>query len=1097
MNENKHMLLLLLFVNTFPSSCATSSFQQWQCSYSEKGTVFDLLDRTTESFQTVGFPSWMSEKKNYANCLQKGFKRVPTKLRSDIEIINLAQNSIARIWKNDFATYTALVAISLVNNCLAFQNNAATIKRCASFFTAEAGAFSHLKNLTYLALDGTVMKQLPEILPKSLRILFVSISSLGPVKNIHVQHLTSLEIVSFSANCLRVDLKHFCLGNFSIEGPVFSLSKLKFLDLSYNNFIQVPNYLFQQSLLGIKLRGNPINLLRSQDFINSTNITYLNVAWTSQYTKQPLQIERGALGLLQNLRTLHLGGNMISSLPPDFFQNNSKLTYLSLGFNCLQFIESNPQLPSLPYLEELYLPGNSFCNSTIAPAKQVVSKLTLSEKYLRFPNLTTLAIGMANDIPNETFISALFTYNFLYGTIYNQVNSNSFNVLRRLSRFKRLAITSSGIQVLDTSAFSGLNLTYLDLSFNYIGEIGDKRNTRNSFLHANSIAKKHLNAVRFHYISEVFGQQAIFNSFRKSTYSQSRAHINHQQEKRIVILQRNAIFDLQRYPMEYFRSATHLHLSYNEISYVNENTLQNLLQLELLDLRFNPIRQIDSLSMSRLNLLSHLQLNFTEHHGVMSLDFLGNIPNKFMLEYGDYGYNIYRMLLYYREQNHNFSKVYSIDVSGISVPTYYLSNNRPLFKPLPNLLTLKMNNAHFTFPPQPNFFYGLSQLKKLLMRNCWLEDFPHDALTALHNLSYLDLSYNKIEVLSERNIPNLPNLETLILAYNLIHTIMPGTLQSLQTNGLTKIDLSFNQIENIGPTLISRHVLANMSRLDLRGNPIHCECSLGETFGWLVRSSRESVGVSKIPGFLPDCSYSVINYYGGCLVCSDVNCDQLLSLFTYSVTQNCQEDFLTKLVVLSVTLILVFTSLPLIYKNERVQKMIVDMLLRDVRLQHLSETKNAETTSQLLFVYDAFIFYDKNDVSVGDWVDEILIPRLESGDTKFQISVVGKDDWCGSTQVQQLLLKMKASRKTLVVLSNDFILSPQCQYVLSVLEQWTFQFKKKSCIILLYGVKASAPADVVRGCCQRNPFLELRYSPISANPIIWSCLIHAMTIPSA
>ena len=87
----------------------------------------------------------MTDLRKYANCFQKGLKRVPQELRSDVEIMNLAQNSIARIWKNDFGSYTALVAISLESNCLAFVKDDATIKRCANFFTVESGTFFHLK----------------------------------------------------------------------------------------------------------------------------------------------------------------------------------------------------------------------------------------------------------------------------------------------------------------------------------------------------------------------------------------------------------------------------------------------------------------------------------------------------------------------------------------------------------------------------------------------------------------------------------------------------------------------------------------------------------------------------------------------------------------------------------------------------------------------------------------------------------------------------------------------------------------------------------------------------------------------------------------
>ena len=730
----------------------------------------------------------------------------------------------------------------------------------------------------------------------------------------------------------------------------------------------------------------------------------------------------------------------------------------------------------------------------VAPVKNHVDNLTLTESYLNFPNLRALAIGMANNIPHNTLIPALFTNNFIYGTLYDQVNNNSFDVLKNLTWFQELFITTSGIRILDTSAFSGLNLTYLDLSFNYIGEIA-KNDIGPSLVHQRStVNERKSQETPFDRFEEEYAYEVVFQTVETThDYQVGFNDVNHNGEHK-VILRRNAISDLKSYPLQYFSFVTHLDLSFNKINYVHSIAFQNLIHLQELDLQFNPIRQIESLSMIPLTRLSNLRLNMMEFHGIMPLDFLLNVRTELNLQFGDHGYNIYRMLLYYGNRRVYFSEVISIDVSGIRVPVYYLSNNKPLFMPLLNLKMLKMNGAQLAYQPQSNFFYGIPKLQNLSMSNCWLETIPSYALTTLPHLSYLDLSYNKIEVLDKTYIPNLPNLKTLILAYNFIHTITPGTLQSLQTNGLANIDLRFNQIANIGPTIIDKAVLGNLSRLDLRGNPIHCECSLSETFGWFVFSSKEPGDVSQIPGFLPDCSYSVINYYGGCLVCGDLISDQLLSLFTYSVTQNCQEVFLLKVLASFILFILAFLLIPLLIKNEQMQEKIVNWFLHDVIQRHFNKMETEYAfTSQLLLVYDGFVYYDTSDSTVGDWVDKELIPRLESGNPAIQISVVGKDDWCGSTQVEQVLFKMKASRKTIVVLTNKFFLSPQCQYVLAVMEEWKYQFSKDSWIILSYGDDKCSPTLLQRGR-RFSPYSVLHYSTKNDNVSFWKLLLHAVIV---
>ena len=105
------------------------------------------------------------------------------------------------------------------------------------------------------------------------------------------------------------------------------------------------------------------------------------------------------------------------------------------------------------------------------------------------------------------------------------------------------------------------------------------------------------------------------------------------------------------------------------------------------------------------------------------------------MRFRNHGYNTYRMLLHYKNAGLFFPKIVSIDVSGIPIPLYFLSNNKPTFTPLLNLMkmyenlkVLKMNRAQLTYQPQSKIFFGIPKLNKLLMSDCWLEGFPHDPL---------------------------------------------------------------------------------------------------------------------------------------------------------------------------------------------------------------------------------------------------------------------------------------------------------------------------------------------------------------------------------
>ena len=101
------------------------------------------------------------------------------------------------------------------------------------------------------------------------------------------------------------------------------------------------------------------------------------------------------------------------------------------------------------------------------------------------------------------------------------------------------------------------------------------------------------------------------------------------------------------------------------------------------------------------------------------------------------------------------------------------------------------------------------------------------------NLSYLDLSNNKISSLSENSFQYLTNLKALYLSSNKLKTIRQGWFSPLLQLSylylvnneiwpelLSSLYLSYNQLKTIPP------LPDNASQVDLLGNPIFCGCYL-------------------------------------------------------------------------------------------------------------------------------------------------------------------------------------------------------------------------------------------------------------------------------
>ena len=1070
------------------SGNAGTSFDRWQCSPLSNNTIQSFVEQDAEAFRAIGWPNWMLNTYWSINCSRAGLKRIPQKLDTKVEILDLGENLITHLGKNDLAAYSNLVALFLSSNCLISHFYRATIRRCTTFLTVESGTFVHLKNLKFLTLSSTAMKQLPEMLPRGIKILMASFASLSPIHKRDVEHLSSLELVSFSTNCIMSNPEYYCARHFTISDPVFSSPHLKFLDLAYNNFTSVPRYLFQQSLIGIKLQGNPLRWVRSNDFNNATNITYLNLAWTSQYIKTPLHIENGSFDLLRSLEVLDISANMISSLPVGLFSKNTKLRALNLEFNCLKMIETNPDIiPPLPFLEELSLAGNTFCNDTLNPQKKLLPRLDFGTAFLRFQNLTTLSLGIVKEFPNSEFIASFLPMYFSYGSKYDVIDSDSFRVLRNLTRLKNLGLVACGIRVFQTAAVENLSLSHLDMQMNEIGEAS--KNTKDSRFKRRILNQKECNNLDLKLSNISAIHQMLFN--QKTTSMQKSNESN-----AVMDLSKNAISNLRLYSLKYFRFVSHLDLSRNHINYIDECTFQHLSLLRVLNLRYNPIRNIHPNALIPLVQLTHLQISLTEYQQDFSIQFLQNTYRDITLSYGDTSSHIYSLLHFYGNVSISFKKITALDLSYIPILNSALTKNMPLFKPFPKLKKLIINGAKITFPPQSKLFEGLEFLQYLSMQKCWLEEFPYLSLKNLRNLEHLDLSHNKIEVLDKRANDNFHSLKMLILSHNFIYKISPKVLRSFWNNGLRKIDISFNQIKNINHTIIDKYMLETMDYIDLRGNVVSCDCSLSDTFGWMIQDNESTI--SSLPGFIPDCSIEIINYYGGCIACDYSSSDKPLSLFTYIITNNCKEQFLLLLVAIFNCIILLFLITATTFKS--LKKKLLNFLLNDIRIQSVlnSPTNEPPFGPRPIYVYDGFVYYDNSNPVVGDWVDHILIPRLENGDPSFKISVVGKEDWCGLTQVQHLLLKMRASRKCIIVLSDSFLSTPQCQYVLSVLEEYIFVYKEDKCILIGFDHDETkiTVSKLFRKTHSRNSNSMLRYDLSEDNSLFWDVLVNAMILPS-
>ena len=1043
--------------------------------------LYSLVDRKQQNtFDVIGNSSWMVEHKLFVSCLQKGLTEVPRQLDAKVTILDLSQNSITKIRSNDFAAYKSLMAILIRENCAgAHIFHVATPLCKSSYLKIFSNAFRSLPNLKYLDLSGNLIKNIPVNLPNSLLVLNIYFSTLGRLNGSHVKHLTSLKVMRLSACCFERRTV-FCKKNFSIEHFSLYSNNLSYLDLSFNNLTKVPSKLFKNTLFGLDLRGNPIHHITSNDFKNCPHLTHLYLSWTAKYDFVPLNIQSYALIDLKYLKLLDLSGNMLKNWSQHILPSNSQLRVWNLAFNCFKEKVQNPDfLSPLQNLTTLDLSSNTFCSSNLYPNRPIVHKMKLGNAFMRFPNLEVLFLGTTVQPTNS---DVFFNYFISYGVKFDTVDSDSLAVLRNLSKLHTIGMALIGIRNLSMEAFDGLpNFRSLNLQYNHIDEPQKQNETKQDASQKHIRKNSHLSK-RFPTfpISFPHHYKQSLEFLMSSTVSQP-----------WLTLSGNAISDLQKYPLKYFPMTTKLDLSYNRINYISSDSFENLTKLIEINLKFNPIRYIDSNALACLWHLSNLKLNFIVYQEEFDLAFLQHSASNLIVYYGDISNNFFRLMEFYWEYNITIETVTNLQLSNIQVPIAVLATNKNIFKPFPYLTELSIERGRTTYLLQNKFFYGVSGLEKLSMIDCWLQEFPHEALSALPHLIHLDLSFNEIENLKSVYFFNISiHLKTLNMSHNFINFIMPHTFQYLlqRRPNLTTIDLSFNHITYVGPNVVGRYVLQRLAYFDLRGNLIECDCTQSENFGFLIQTEIKRL---KLPGFLPVCSQAVQDYYGGCLTCRDQSFMPSISLFQYSITSYCQEPLLTLLSISGITFVLLFVTLTLLLNSNFTKNFLIKILsFKVIGAKHSNQIKGSRK-----YAFDGFIYYDKHDESIADWVDFVLVPKLEHGDPRFKICVNGKEDWCGATQVEQLLLRMQVSRKTIVLLSGKFSASTQCQYVLAVLEEWLYAQGKDKSILITF---ASYPPDTgtFRTRHERNPGSVLNYAANlneeNSDLMFWELLKNAM-----
>ncbi|KAH1028903.1 protein toll [Dendroctonus ponderosae] len=801
----------------------------------------------------------------------------------------------------------------------------------------------------------------------------------GVRKKFGVQNLTVLELESMAPkeNSASFSLTKDFLGN---------LSSLESLRISYSPISFAPDFLANfPNLLALVIYKSEISQLhRHFDYV--PKLTLLDLA-----SNQISALPDGVFRSLTNLSRLQLFSNNISSISRRTFEGLENVKLLELSLNHISQVAED-SFADLPLLVNLSLRGNRiqtiesniFAHNSLLENVRLGSNPGVIFQDRVFENLTKLLTVELNSNRFQTLPEGTFTNCRALKDINlssNLLSSLPEGVFRNLRYLKRLNLSFNTLGLLPDTLFVSLeSLEQLELSHNQLSAI-----SRQLFKPLHALKQLHLS----HNQLSIIDKNAF--SSLQSQFTVLDLSFNNWNNSYDVPVD---IFQVT--PLAELLYVEQLLLSHNQLRWIPD--LPSALKLRRLDLSYNNISNVSMQSFAH-HRASDLEIDLT-HNQIEQVDFklaetalVLNLEedapkdpsNIFKLSNNPLVCDCrnYDLARFSNGEMKHMKWVIRIDlddqtcVDDSAVKVAALTPSM-VNCPMPQACPARCSCAY-----KPFF--------RAALVNCShqnLSSYPEFDLQSDYdhrfNQTWLDLSGN--------NFTKSPSKEVAYSSYSNV------TWLDLSANSLQGIDwispqvevlnLNNNSIQNLDENVVAQ--LKNCSRLrllKLKNNPWKCSC--------------QSLELQKY----------IMEYYHK-VNSSDVYCsDSQMQLV--KLTELCTVSALLSVllpIVLSVLLCFsVAVALYYRYQTEiKVYLFAKNLCLWFVTEEELDKNKT----------YDVFVSYAHQD---ENFVMEHLLPELEQRENPFKVCIHIRDWIPGEFIAEQVVSSVKDSRRTLVVLSNNFV----------------------------------------------------------------------------
>ena len=887
-----------------------------------------------------------------------------------------------------------------------------------------------------------------------LRELRAEHNRLSVLNMLSFQRLESLQYLYLSANGLH-----------TLNGEVAILPTLRVINLDSNYLARISRDTFRNSpmLTFITLAHNAIREIEPGAFYNMTNLrvidmwrnllTHLNACdWFDAVTKivnliLPFNLISNMEGqkCLPQMEVLNLFDNNFSAIPS--LRNLDNLKILELSRNPIQNISSK-EIASAPRLSYLQLDTIYLSKLDAQIKSRSIEKFNLRfNQYLRIiPALCFAGLHSLQKLNlsynNIAYLGAFaFPANLqildLYGNRLLFVDTH-----QPLSNLRILKMGNNDLKHLFNTSLP--NVVHLDISENPFGSLALKLCQKMPLLEIINLEDTGI----------TYDRSLEFNLFGKCcTYwrqiSLAKNQISKIDDFTMLHTVRGGI-DYSQNPLKsipYFQSKdgdTHyLYFNNCSIESIASMAFENMLGLTRVELKENNIQYFPELSPSGVDFdlrnnpivcSCHLRwlhghprrarYLFTTCFDVMtgSSEVFDNLPPERLV--CEHDINCVQECACFGTNTSTVSIVNCSSQSLLTIP----------FGLPPEADIIYLDHNHFS---KPYFLCdGQMNARKMFLQNSDVTSLESNLFAKFTALQMIDLSYNELYVINISTFLGLRDLRWLFLHGNHIHRI-DGGAAGHRIYRVQMVTLHENEFENISEPfdrIVNNTFLKNIT---LAGNPWQCASCAGPILReWLVQHA----------GIVSDAAD--IHCNRSHLPVLDIRTDTLEYARCVNDTRTIENSHWGLAAGLTASPVLILISLVLIYcyRNH------IQVLLYN-NFDFLKKRRR-----ELKVLYDVRIIYDEKDERVRQWVVGDLLQVLEA-QWGHNVFLVERDMLAGGNHADEIAQSIRQSRRTLIILSDNFVGNEWAQFAHQAAFQFQIENKLHRVLVVAWETLDIGPLD--------------------------------------